>query len=212
MGEKNYINLHLLEEIDKKIKTLNKTRDNRINLSERLKKYEERWKIIFFFLNFEAVFLIIKGLRIIDSSNDFIIISAFFSIYVILLQYFISVQNFRERSFKAHYHQLELEDLILKLKRLLIKRNDFPRTDNTDGQSLAAYKEILNDYQMMLKNNENHSSVDNRTRMENEDTGKLSKDNSIDNIFLILNILISIGMLLYIISPYLSNALKTVYS
>ena len=212
MEEKNYINLHLLVEIDKKIKTLNKTRDNRINLSERLKKYEERWKIIFFILNFEAVFLIIKGLRITDSSNDFIIISAFFSIYVILLQYFISVQNFRERSFKAHYHQLELEDLILKLKRLLIKRNDLPRDDNTYIQSLAAYKEILNDYQMMLKNNENHSSVDNRTRVESAGTGKLSKDNSIDNIFLMLNIFISIGMFFYITFPYLKSAFKIVYS
>lgn len=201
---KDYGKLNIKDEINKKINSINRTRNNRIGLSERLKKYYQRWKLAFFILNFEAVFLIIKALQSNYNDLKFSLLSAFFSIYVILLQYFINEQNYNERSLKSHYHQLELEDIILKFKRLIIKIN----AEDKDGEAIvhskkiAIYKEIMNDYQMMLKNNENHSKKDN-ILMNKADKEKkrflIDKDYSMDSVFLFVNYIIGFAMLIFII-------------
>ena len=214
--DKDYQNISLLSEINKKINTLNKTRDNRINLNKRLKKYNEKWRVVFFFLNIEAVVFVIftlAGGSIINrpSSGIFTIISGVFTIYVILSQYYVNQLNYGERALKVHYHQLDIEDLILKLKTLILQREY-----TTDSKEvISRFNIIMEEYQRILKNNENHDDIDNKLREITElnknvsdNSTKKSKENinsteeesclkvkksdpidlSIDNVFLTFNI------------------------
>lgn len=165
--KKEYINLRILDEINKKINTFNKTRENRIHMSIRLKGYGQSWKFIFFFLNFEAVIFVLLSLvaeKIPGLSSPLFTVSAgVFSIYVILLQYYINEQNYNERSLKVHYHQLEIEDLVLKLKTLIIKHNTGENNSNNEVL-IEEYNIIMNQYQTTMKNNENHDPIDNDKR------------------------------------------------
>src|SRR5690625_892370 len=128
--DKNSAEGNIQKEIKKKIDTIDLTRKIRIRLSERLKYYSRTWKFIFFVINIEAVIFVLLSLTdTIDAINigplnmSFSLISGIFTIYVILLQYYINVLNYNERALHVHYHQLELEDLILQLDLLLVKRN-----------------------------------------------------------------------------------------
>lgn len=182
--------------IDKNLKKIKRTRKNRIILSERLKKYSHRWRIITFVLNMEAVFLVIWSL---SSKSDTNLISSFFAIYVILLQYLINELNYNERSMKAHYHQLELNELLVKLSMLKVKI----KKDLSFDESIKKIEKVMEIYQVSLKNNENHSNRDDRV-------GKMNKyvpnhklyDFSLDNIFIFLNLIICIiffGYIFYLI-------------
>lgn len=162
---KDYKKNTILSEINKKINTLNKTRNNRIEMSKRLKKYSDKWKLIFFWLNIEAVIFVLLSLGGKDveprfGDSAFSLISGIFSIYVILLQYYVNELNYNERALKVHYHQLDIEDLILKLKLLLLQNNSNENNGN-EASLLANYNTIMYEYQLILKNNENHDSIDN---------------------------------------------------
>src|SRR5699024_12700516 len=76
-------------------KRIRRTRKNRINLSERLKKYDRKWKNIIFLLNIEAVILIIIVISKFSYSRPVEVFAGAFSAYVILLQYFINEQKYR---------------------------------------------------------------------------------------------------------------------
>lgn len=191
LKEKSIVDIK--SEINRNINKIKRTRYNRINLSERLKKYASRWKVITFIFNIEAVFLIVWNLN--TNKVEPSLTSAFFAIYVILLQYFINEQNYNERSMKSHYHQLELSDLIIRLE--LLKLSILNRSENIDA--VEEMEEIVNKYQISLKNNENHSQRDD---LQNQ-LGKKVKnykvhDLSLDQIFIILNLVISTFMLFYI--------------
>lgn len=185
---KDYSNLEITFEINKKINSLNKTRDNRIEMSKRLKSYSEKWKFIFFILNFEAVLFVLlslAGSKVNDNfgSGEFTLFAGAFSIYVILLQYYVNELNYNERSLKAHYHQLEIEDLILELKKILI----------LSKEKLIAIDEhysIMVKYQSLLKNNENHNSLDNKKRLSRNDSNIKVKDYTTDNILLYINMVL----------------------
>ncbi|WP_332651780.1 SLATT domain-containing protein [Lysinibacillus sp. 54212] len=187
--EKCYLDLDIKEEVNKKINSLNITRENRIELSKRLNYYSEKWKIIFFFLNFEAVLFVLLSLagEEINSfwgSTSFTLFSGAFSIYVILLQYYINELNYNERSLKAHYHQLEIEDLILELKRLIIN-------DQGDIEE-AEFFHIINKYQLILKSNENHNSLDNKKRKSRKDKFITAIDYTTDKILIFINLIVVI--------------------
>lgn len=168
--EKDYKNITIYSEVEKKINTLNKTRNNRIAMSKRLKGYAEKWNFMFLFLNIEAVIFVLlslggKEVNGVFESKSYSVFAGIFSIYVILLQYFIAGINFNERALKMHYHQLDIEDLILKLKELIIKRNS--SNNNSDEiQVLSDFKIIMDEYQVLLKNNENHDPIDNERRTQ----------------------------------------------
>ncbi|MDM5209814.1 SLATT domain-containing protein [Cytobacillus kochii] len=162
---KSYGEITILSEIEKKINTLNKTRNNRIEMSKRLKGYSDKWKSIFFFLNIEAVIFVLlslggKEIHPVFGKSIFSLISGIFSIYVILVQYYINELNYNERALKVHYHQLDLEDLILKLKELILIHNVKGKT-NDEQDLIKSFNIIMFEYQSILKNNENHDSVDN---------------------------------------------------
>ncbi|MDF9416343.1 SLATT domain-containing protein [Bacillus altitudinis] len=196
--KKEYKNITIISEIETKINTLNRTRNNRIEMSKRLKKYSHKWKIIFFWLNIEAVIFVLlslggKEVEPSFSNSGFSLIAGVFSIYVILLQYYVNELNYNERALKTHYHQLDIEDLILKLKKLFLEKNN----SNSDDKSLIErFDIIMFEYQSILKNNENHDSVDdakhrfNKIIEDKEFKKKKIKDFTVDNILLHVNMAI----------------------
>ncbi|WP_339299304.1 SLATT domain-containing protein [Paenibacillus sp. FSL R5-0623] len=189
---KKYAKINIYSEIEKKINTLNKTRINRIKMSSRLKEYSSKWKSIFFIFNIEAivfVLLSISGKNISERFNDplFGLISGVFSLYVILIQYYINELNYNERALKIHYHQLDIEDLTLRLKELLTKYNS-QQIKLEEREIINEYKTIMHEYQTVLKNNENHDAIDNLIRISEELNLQVKvKDHSIDNLILVSN-------------------------
>jgi hypothetical protein len=164
-------------------------------MSLRLKSYSEKWKLLMFALNIEAVIFVLlslggKEISPIFNETIFSVISGLFSIYVILIQYYINELNYNERALKVHYHQLDIEDLILRLKGLLIINNS---QENKLGEQnmIDEYNTIMSEYQIILKNNENHDPVDyERSKQDSEGNKKSTKDFSVDNIILQLNIIL----------------------
>lgn len=215
--QKEYKDINVLSEINKKINTLNRTRNNRLEMSKRLKGYSDRWKFVFFFLNIEAVIFVllsIAGKEINPNfpSDSFSLIAGVFSIYVILLQYYINEMNYNERALKAHYHQLDIEDLILALKKIIMENNN--KNLMLEGNLIDRFDNVMSDYQSILKNNENHDLVDdkrnNQTTVLKETDNKKKeekrvKDFTTDNILLYLNklvVFIPIAVILYFLSEW----------
>ncbi|MDH5163927.1 SLATT domain-containing protein [Heyndrickxia oleronia] len=185
---KEYKNITILSEIEGKINTLNRTRNNRIEMSKRLKKYSDKWKLVFFCLNIEAVIFVLLSLggKEVEPSfayRDFSLIAGIFSIYVILLQYYVNELNYNERALKTHYHQLDIEDLILKLKNLLLDNNK-QQSDIDEKSLIVKFDTIMFEYQSILKNNENHDPVDdakNKYTAFKEEKEKENKNNDDEN-------------------------------
>ncbi|AYC28412.1 SLATT domain-containing protein [Paenisporosarcina cavernae] len=200
----DYRDIDLKSEVIKKINSFNKTRNNRIEMSKRLNNYSDKWKFIFFFLNLEAVFFILlslggESLNIFFGQSNFALISGGFSIYVILLQYYISELNYRERALKSHSHQLEIEDQILKLKSILIDLKCNKENKNYEERK-SYFLTIMENYQLILKNNENHESIDNIKRLSRDNEKIKVLDYTTDNILLSFNkIFIFIPILILVI-------------
>jgi len=188
---KEYKNINILSEIEHKINTLNTIRNARIKMSQRLKSYADNWKLVFFVLNIEAVIFVLlslggKEISPIFVNTIFTVTSGLFSIYVILIQYYINELNYNERSLKVHYHQLDIEDLILRFKQLFLKNNSLE--NKLDERSLIReFNTIMHEYQTILKNNENHGPIDySRSKKSKEEDIKI-KDLTIDNVILKVN-------------------------
>lgn len=208
---KKYSERTIKYEVEKKIKTLNKTRNNRLEMSKRLSDYDDKWKVVFFILNIEAVIFILLALSNIQinelfAETSFSLFSGIFSIYVILLQYYINSLNYRERALRLHYHQLDIEDLILRLKRIFLIQNDSNQSFK-DSQAIEEYKIIMFEYQAFLKNNENHNSLDNKVSEFNKsdsDKWKFLKrakiiDFTVDKLILCFNILFAFALLIFLL-------------
>lgn len=170
--EKNYIDRSITKEINKKINTINKTRNSRINASKRLYNYAEHWELLFFFFNALAIiYVLLSAVHI--QNETFTTVTGCFTLYVIILQYYISKKNFKERALRFHYHQLELEKNIQALKMLLIK--------NKWSNEIALkkkYKDIMNEYNLNLINIENHDDSDyNKTIKNIKENDNSTEDN-----------------------------------
>lgn len=76
---KDYTNRNIQDEVNKKINSLDRIRNNRIYASERLYKYSSHWEFLFFLMNVVAVVLLIMSLgKITNGSEDEIVISSIF--------------------------------------------------------------------------------------------------------------------------------------
>jgi len=195
-----YEGINILTEIEKKINTFNKTRNTRIRMSLRLKDYSEKWKLILFILNIEAVIFVLlslggEGINHMLKEAVFSIIAGIFSIYVILIQYYINELNYNERALKVHYHQLDIEDLILRLKNLIIKKNS-EENRLKEKEYIDEFNIIMFEYQIVIKNNENHHPIDYEKSMikesDKDSKRKKIKDFTVDNIVLNINIVLII--------------------
>lgn len=169
-------------------------------MSTRLNTYSEKWKLIFFFLNIEAVIFVVLSLVGEEISQNFgnvifNVLSGMFSIYVILIQYYINELNYRERALRVHYHQLDIEDLIIKLKKLIMEYNSEESDSKVrmEKDILKDFNIIMYEYQTILKNNENHDSIDNQRRIQETIEEQISskvKDFTIDNVVLNINFIL----------------------
>ena len=130
----------IADEIENKIFSIDVVRTARIKASGRLYKYSESWDFMFLVMNVVSVALLITSLLPlpINKSNSGLMISAFFSLYTMLVQYFCSTLNYNERALKYHYHQLELENFILQLKNLLL----YEKICNKDGNEYEKFYAI----------------------------------------------------------------------
>lgn len=181
--ESEYRHRTIQEEIDHKINTLNKTRNNRINASERLYSYSNKWNIVFFFMNVIAVIMLVTSIYSKGSSTK-TMISGIFSLYTIITQYVYNSLNYRERALKFHYNELELESQILELKNLSRRA----RIAFSDEYVLELkYKAIIEKYIATLKGYENHDNIDNIR--SNNPNKHLIFIKDIDFYFFIINII-----------------------
>src|SRR5699024_9731899 len=98
---KDYINLNIKEEINKKIYSIDKVRNARIKASKRLENYANQWNFLFFLLNVLAVIFVLSALVLI-SNNSFSFVASCYSLYVFLLQYYISIKNKKERDIRYY--------------------------------------------------------------------------------------------------------------
>lgn len=159
--ERKYRESTIDDEIENKIYSLDIVRTARIKASERLYKYSDAWDFLFLGMNIVSVALLIVSLLPlpINDSKSGLMISSCFSLYTMLVQYFCSVQNYNERALKYHYHQLELENLILQLKNIFLTNNT-EEGSYSDLDRFKRYRAILEKYQISLQGYENHEDVD----------------------------------------------------
>lgn len=160
--EKNY-DINLKDEVLKKIKSINKVRNARISASERMRHYSKNWGRIFLIFNLIAILFVITAIAKIISKefeDQFSVVTSIFSLYVIIIQYYINGKNYGERSLRLHYHQLELEKNILDLKALIFKLKSEGRDNDNFLEDVNKYKMIMKDYQNNLLNIENHTDMD----------------------------------------------------
>lgn len=209
----------LLNRIEKDIKRNTTIRNARIISSERLRKYSEKWNVIFVWLNLIAVIGTVLGIMFanvpasdkflgINSKNSKImtLVSALFSLYVILVQDFVGKENYSERSLKLHYHQLSLKRVINELTMLKIKINTLSQNQITD-KYLELYGAILNKRNQSLSGYENHDEQDYKeakiikAQEKIKDKKKMkfwaSVDFSVENIQIFMQWPIIIGMIMY---------------
>lgn len=198
--DNEYKDINIQSEIEKKIRTFNKVRISRINMSLRFKEYSEKWKFLIFALNTEAVVLVLLSLgghelNQVFRGTLFNVISGVFAIYVILIQYYVNELNYNERALKVHYHQLDIEDLILRLKGLLVKVNSKQNSLN-ERDLIDRFDTIMYEYQAIIKNNENHDPVDfergELNILQSKEKIKIVKDRTVDNVVFYINLSISI--------------------
>lgn len=168
--------------IKKKTDGWKRTRSNRINASERLKGYSSKWNMVTFVFNVEAVLFMVISLKYPIASGIDAVISGFFSLYVILLQYFLATLNYEARALKFHYEELQIEDLRLRLKQLY-------HSGKNAEQLGSEYNGITREYQENLTGYENHGEIDDLRTTAKE---KVS-DYSIESIFIYANFVIVVA-------------------
>jgi len=204
-------NIHTV--VKDKIKSMGNLRGSRIEASKRLENYSRKWNFILFFLNVEAIIIVLLSLTntietiyIGPINMSFTLLSGIFTLYVILLQYYVNILNYNERALRLSYHQLEVEDLIQQLNLLKLKAN-LPETDIREKEVIEKYDDIVNKYQLVIKNNENHRDLDykrlkydqakrlhEKGKAKEAPTGKRSKDFTLDMALIYANTILAILM------------------
>ncbi|MBM7636634.1 SLATT domain-containing protein [Streptococcus saliviloxodontae] len=170
------------------IRRLKIVRKSRINTSERLGNYSSKWEMYLLVFSILSTILLVISIGLKDETTSRKIISGCFSMYTIILQYFVSTLNYRERALKFDYHQLEIENLI----------QDFQNIECEDEEiKKNKYPIIMEKYQILLQGQENHSDLD--YRKANKEDSKYTRDFSLDNIFVNLQPIIGIVFVLFYI-------------
>ena len=167
------------EEIRHKIDSLEKVRKARIEASNRLYKYSSKWEAVLLIMNIIAVILLVLSFSNKDDlSYKKTQISAFYSLYTILIQYFYNIQNYRERALKFHYLELDIEQNIIELKKLLLINDDKEKLSEFEKEELVKeYDIVMKKYNTALYGYENHESIDfDKANNETKDDEKMKDD------------------------------------
>lgn len=189
--------------VEKKIGSMERLRGSRIQSSNRLESYGRKWNFLFFFLNVEAVIIVLLSLtstvEIVEVGPihmSFSLLSGIFTLYVILLQYYVNILNYNERALRLSYHQLEVEDLIQQLKLLTLKAG-LSKNGFCEEEFIEKYDEIVMKYQLVIKNNENHRDLDyNRVKYNTTKevrVRKRPKDFTLDMALIYVNIILAVA-------------------
>lgn len=155
----------LKEKITEDINRNKVVRNARIKASERLRNYANRWGTVFFILNAIAVIYActsISNIILKNHSKILSLVSTIFSLYVILLQDFISKKNYSERSLGMHYHQLQLKRINEKLIMLQLDIMNDNNEDKKLGEVFKIYYSIQEERNVSLLGYENHNERDYR--------------------------------------------------
>lgn len=190
----------LEESIEKKINGMNRTRNNRINASKRLYGYQDHWNVIFLIMNVLAIILLVLDINGVGISG-LTIISSVFTLYALILQYYINSLNYSERALRFHFQELQIEEYLLELKVLLRKvRNEKGRECENDKE----FSNIIEKYIIEIRGTENHSPYDDMKRdyeshYEKKNCIKKPKDLSIDKLIIIINYIILLFLFVYLI-------------
>jgi hypothetical protein len=189
----NEISAKLTQSIDNKIEDWDRTRHNRIRASKRLNGYDEKWSVLMLFMNTVAViFLFISFTGNSNIVNSMQVISACYSAYVIIVQYFLSTKDYSARSLKLHYEQLEIETLRSNLRSL-----EFDQRSTTEEKELL-FQEIILRYQTSLAGAENHISLDNERANQEKAGIRISHDFTLDNLLIYANATL-LGVIIFVI-------------
>lgn len=196
-ADKLALDLKLNETIENKLKGWDRTRHNRINASERLKSYNDIWSVLTLIMNTVAIFFVFFSFKLHNSNGFAEIISACFSSYVILLQYFLATRDYSARSLKLHYEQLEIEDLRSELKKIQL----LPSSDlSLDEERISS---VITRYQVSLKNSENHGAIDDKRYMNSKSKECYRVyDWTLDQLFIYANVSILVGIIFLIVWLY----------
>lgn len=181
----------LLEEVIKKKLSFDKTRKSRIGTGKRLKKYHDMWQTIFLLMNLQAILWTIFSLiYLMDTSDKWLLFyTSSFTLYVIILQYYVATCNYGERALHMEFHQLKVEDRVIELKQLGREISmDLEPNREIKNKYEQRFAQIIDKYQLALVNIENHTSFDYEKANECEKIAKKLKDYSLDNILIWFNI------------------------
>lgn len=196
--KKNY-KIDIYDEINKKINSINIVRNARIKSSERMQYYSKHWTRIFFVFNLLAIIFVMTSL-VKPNLKGFTEVTSFFTLYVIILQYYVAARNYNERSLRYHYHQLELEQNILDLKEILI--SSINSNNKNSQEDIIKYLEVMKKYNINLQNIENHQGMD--YRIGNKAQRKFDKIIFGYNIGIIIHYAFCIIIFIYFILTVLS--------
>ncbi|WP_155287698.1 SLATT domain-containing protein [Lacticaseibacillus zhaodongensis] len=185
--------------IEKKLSGWDRTRHNRINASERLKSYDEKWSVLMLFMNSVAVVFLFLTFAQSKDDESTKIISACYSAYVLILQYFLGTRDYSARSLKLHYQQLEIESMRSDLKAIM------SQTSYAFNEKERLVHELIRRYQISLSGSENHTPLDDARYIQSKEKGPHSKakDFSLDNVLIYINVIILVGIIFTICRYYI---------
>lgn len=177
------------ESIQDEIRKLKIVRRARILASERLGGYANKWDMYLLWMAILSSTLLVISLLVKDEGLIRKVVSGCFSFYTVIIQYYVSTLNYRERALKFHYHHIEINKLKESLLGLLIQDYDFKNKNEK-------FKVIVEKYDLLLQQQENHSEYDYRRAKYKE---VQQRDFSMENIFVNIQPLL---IILFILAYY----------
>lgn len=185
MNKQAKLNQKLAEQIADEIRKFKIVRKARILASERLGGYANKWDLYLLLMAILSSALLVVSLTLKDEGTARKVVSGCFSMYTVIIQYYVSTLNYRERALKFHYHHIEIN----KLKQELVSLNSLKASNRW-----RTFKVIMDKYDMLLQQQENHSELDYYGAKGMD--SKFTRDFSLDNIFVNIQPLIIIGFVL----------------
>ena len=161
------------EMIQDEIRKLKIVRRARILASERLGGYASKWDMYLLLMAILSSALLVISLIVPNEGLIKKVVSGCFSMYTVIIQYYVSTLNYRERALKFHYHHIEINKLKESLQWLSLQGYNFKKKN-------AKFKVIVEKYNLILQQQENHSEYDYH-RAKCKEMRQL--DFSMDNIF-----------------------------
>ena len=122
-----------------------KTRKARINMSERLKKYDFYSQMLIIYYSLLLIVITIIDIKI--DSIDVSIPSLIFSIIILVISVFVYAMNFSKRSIEAQKTYTTLQRILSKIKRLSntsrVEDEYYDLMDQSENHNTCDYLKVL---------------------------------------------------------------------